>query len=50
MTITRLSFPVWSVPSLVGIKLFPGGVETLFPCKADMCKPCVRTVEKLTRL
>ena len=34
----------------MGTKLFPGGVETLLQCKAYLCKPCVRTVEKLIRL
>ena len=46
--------PVWNVLSLVGTELFPGGVETLVfvYLKAYLCKPkpCVRTVEKLTRL
>ena len=42
--------PVWSVVSAVATELFPGGVETIFPCKAYLCKLCVRTVEKLIRL
>ena len=33
--------PVWSVISVLGTELFPDGVETLFPCKAYLCKPCV---------
>ena len=41
--------PVWSVLCAVVTELFPGGVETIFPCKAYLCN-LVRTVEKLIRL
>jgi len=42
--------PVWSVLCRTATELFPGNVETVFPCKSYLCKPCVRGVEKLIKL
>ena len=41
--------PVFSVMSQMTTDLFPGCVEAVFVSDAYLCKPCVRTVEKLIK-
>ena len=51
MLYTATSSHIWTALGQIAVELFPGNIETLFPCRSYLCDiPCFHAVEKLLKL